>query len=98
MDFEQVGRDHLRLGADLTSGHCCGRASDRCRARAIGAKPIGCRVGIALFDRDVLRWNADLARQDLSEGCGVALAPTDWAEPRARAPPRVQPGLAGIEH
>src|ERR1700724_2909326 len=98
MDFEQIGRDHLRLGADLTAGLCCGRPSDGCRAGAVGAEPIGCGVGIALFDRDVFRWNADLARQDLSEGRGVPLALADRSEPRDGTPPRVYPDLASIAH
>src|SRR6266481_3329740 len=98
MDFEQIGRDHLCLGADFTAGHCCGRASDRCRARAVSAEPIGCRVGIALFDCDVFRWNADLARQDLSEGRGVPLALADRAEPRDGTSRRMYANLAGIEH
>src|SRR5215471_3037654 len=98
MDFEQVGRDHLRLGADLAAGHCRGRAGDRCRARAVGAEPIGCGIGVALLDGDVLGRDADLARQDLRKGRGVALALADRAEPRNRAPRRVDANLARIEH
>src|ERR1700738_2658709 len=52
-----------------------------------------CGVGIALFDRDVFRWNADLARQDLSEGRGVPLTLADRSEPRDRTPRRVYPAL-----
>src|ERR1700724_13292 len=98
MDFEQIGRDHLPLGAALAAANCCGGPSDRCRARAVGAEPIGFGVGIALFDRDVFRWNADLACQDLSEGRGVPLALADRSEPRDRTPRRVYPDLARIEH
>jgi hypothetical protein len=42
-------------------------------------------------------WNADLARQDLSEG-DVHLAWVDYSEPRDRIPSRVYPDPAGIEH
>ena len=66
-------------------------ASHRCRT-------IGCRVGVALFERDVFRWNADLARQDLSEGRRVSLALADRAEPRDGTPSRMYPDLARIEH
>ena len=52
MDLEEIGRDHLRLGADLAPGHRGRGTCDRRRARAVGAEAVGCRVGVALLDRD----------------------------------------------
>ena len=40
MNFEQVGRDHLRFGADLTAGHCRRCTSDRCRPGEKAVSPV----------------------------------------------------------
>src|SRR6516165_3916988 len=93
-----MGRDHLRLGADLAPGHRGRRTGDRCRARTIGAEPIGRGVGVALLDRDVLGRNAELARQDLGERRRVSLALADRAEARDDTARRMDPDFAGIEH
>src|SRR5215472_16500269 len=98
MDFEQIGRDHLRLGADFAPSHRGRSTGDRCRARTISSKTIGCGIGVALLDRYIVGRDADLARQDLREGRGMALALADRAEPRDRAPRRVDANLARIEH
>jgi len=83
-DGERLGQPTMDLSLD----------TDRCRARAIGAEPIGRRVGIALFDRNPFRRNADLARQDLSESRGVPLALADRAEPRDSTPGRMYSDFA----
>jgi hypothetical protein len=98
VNFEQVGRDHLRLGADLPPGHRRRGTGYRCRARTIGPQPIGRGVGVALLDGDIFSGNAKLARQDLGERRRVSLALADRAEPCDHAARRVHPNFTGIEH
>ena len=98
MHLEEVGRDHLRLGADLPAGHGGGGAGHGGRARAIGAEAVRRGIGVAFLKGDVLGRNADLGRQDLREGRGVALTLRDGAEAGDGRACRVDANLAAVEH
>ena len=98
MHFEHEGGDHLRLGLDLARGHGDRGASHRGRARPVGAQPVRRRVGVALFDRDVVGGDADLGRDDLRPGRLVALALALRAHARDALAGRMDADLAGIEH
>src|SRR5215469_14422619 len=82
MDFEQIGRDHLRLGADFAPGHRGRSTGDRCRARTISSQTIGCGIGVALLDSNVLGLDADLARQIYAK---VVAWPWPWLIVPSRA-------------
>ena len=53
--FEKVSRDHLRLGADFAARHGRGRARNGRGPRAVGAKTIRRRIGVAFLDGDRVR-------------------------------------------
>ena len=98
MHLQQVGGDHLRLGADLPPGHGGRGTGNRGRARAVGAETVGGGVGVAFLDGDVFSGDADLGGEDLGKGGGVALALADGTEACDRRARRVDADLAGIEH
>ena len=78
--LQQMGGDQLALGDDLVGGAVERRAADRNRARAEGAGAVRDGIGVALDDLDLLDRDAQLRRQDLREGRGVALAVIVGAE------------------
>src|SRR5260370_7242780 len=98
MHLELVGGDHLRFGLDLSRGHGDRGAGDRRRARTVSAEPVGCGIGIAFLDHDVVGWDADLGRDDLRPGGFVALALALGAHPRYPGAGRMHADFAGIEH
>ncbi len=98
MDLQKVCGDHLRLGADFPPGHRGCGTRDRSGPRPVGAKPVGSCIGVAFLHGDIVRRQADLGRQDLREGRGVALALTDGAEARDCRSGRMDADFAGIEH
>ena len=98
MHFQQVGRNHLRLRADFTTGHGRRRPSNRSRPRAIGAKTVRRRIGIAFFYRDAVSRNADFAGEDLRERRRMPLPLGNRAKPRNGRTRRVNTDLAAVEH
>ena len=98
VDLELVGRDHLRLGLDLSRGHGDRRARHRRRARTVGAEPVRRGIGVALLDHDVVGGNADLGGDDLRPGGLVALALALGADPGDARAGRMHADFAGVEH
>src|SRR5262245_28970356 len=96
--LQEVGRDHLRLVADLARGHGNGSACNRRRARTKGADTVGRRVGVALFHHDVIGWDADFGSEDLGIGRLVPLALRFAAHARDRRARGVHADLAAVEH
>ena len=70
----------LPLSTILSAARSSARAADGDRARAEGAGAVRNRIGVALDDLDLLDRDAELRRQDLREGGGVALAVIVGAE------------------
>src|SRR5262249_40929633 len=96
--LEEVGRDLLRLVADLARGHRAGGARGRRRAAGVGAEAVGRGVGVALLDLNRRGRDAELLGDDLRVG---RLVPLPWrfgADARDRLPGRVHADLRRIEH
>src|SRR5262249_27324698 len=74
------------------------RAGHRCRTRAIGAKTIGCRVGVTLLDHNVIGRYADFGGNDLSPSCLVPLALALRSHAGDAGTRRMHTNLAAVEH
>ncbi len=96
--LEQVRGEVAGLLADLPRGDRGGRAGDRRRPRCVGAEAIGCRVGVALLDLDLVRRDPQLLGHDLRVRGLVALALALDAEAQDRGAGGVHPQLGQIEH
>src|SRR5213593_2070444 len=93
-----MGRDLLRLLAQLPGDHGRGRTGDRSRPARVRAEPVRRVVRVALLHLDVLVGDAELVGDDLPERRLVALPLRLDAELEDRLPGWMHPELGRVEH
>ena len=98
MHLKLVGGNHLGLGPDLACSHRRRRPGDRGGTRAVGAKAVGRRVSVALFDGDVIGGDADFGGDDLGIGRLVPLPLTFGAHAGDHRSGRMDADFGRIEH
>ena len=96
--LEEMRGDQLALVAQLARDHRRCGATDRRRARRVGAQTERRVVGVALTDLDVGRGDPELLGDDLRERRLVPLALRLHAELEDRLAGRMHAQLGGVEH